>query len=111
MPRSVLQAEKADELKENAQKLAQEKNEKQELYDKFNTSEMKAVQKEKDCLKARIDTLIQEKNNILFNNQEFQIKNQRIKEAKAELYACENAQKEILKKIELNKMQKKIANK
>lgn len=103
--------EKADELKENAQKLAQEKNEKQELYDKFNTSEMKAVQEEKDCLKARIDTLLQEKNNILFNNQEFQIRNQRIKEAKAELYACENAQKEILERIELNKMQKKIANK
>lgn len=103
--------EKADELKENAQKLAQEKNEKQELYDKFNTSEMKAIQEERDCLKARIDTLLQEKNNILFNNQEFQIRNQRIKEAKAELYACENAQKEILERIELNKMQKKIANK
>lgn len=103
--------EKANELRDHAKKLAEEKKEKQAIYDKLNTSEMKQLQNERDTIKARIDMLIKEKNDILFNNQEVQIRSQRVKEAKSALLSCENAQKEILKELELNKMQKKIANK
>jgi len=103
--------EKANELRDNAKKLAEEKQEKQAIYDKLNTSEMKELQNERDAIKCRIDLLLKEKNDILFNNQEVQIKSQRVKEAKSALLSCENAQKEILKELELNKMQKKIANK
>ena len=103
--------EKANELRDNAKKLAEEKQEKQAIYDKLNTSEMKELQSERDAIKCRIDLLLKEKNDILLNNQEVQIKSQRVKEAKSALLSCENAQKEILKELELNKMQKKIANK
>lgn len=103
--------EKANELRDNAKKLAEEKKEKQAIYDKLNTSEMKELQNERAAIKCRIDLLLKEKNDILFNNQEVQIKSQRVKEAKSALLSCENAQKEILKELELNKMQKKIANK
>lgn len=103
--------EKANELRDNAKKLAEEKQEKQAIYDKLNTSEMKELQNERDAIKCRIDLLLKEKNDILFNNQEVQIKSQRVKEAKSALLSCENAQKEILKELELKKMQKKIANK
>ena len=103
--------EKANELRDNAKKLAEEKKAKQAIYDRLNTSEMKELQNERDTIKSRIDMLLKEKNNILFNNQEVQIKSQRVKEAKSALLSCENAQKEILKELELNKMQKKIANK
>ena len=103
--------EKANELRDNAKKLAEEKKAKQAIYDRLNTSEMKELQNERDTIKSRIDMLLKEKNNILFNNQEVQIKSQRVKEAKSALRSCENAQKEILKELELNKMQKKIANK
>lgn len=103
--------EKANELRDNAKKLAEEKKTKQAIYDRLNTSEMKELQNERDTIKSRIDKLLKEKNDILFNNQEVQIKSQRVKEAKSALLSCENAQKEILKELELNKMQKKIANK
>ena len=103
--------EKANELRDNAKKLAEEKKEKQAIYDKLNTTEMKELQNEKNSIKARIDMLQKEKNDILFNNQEVQIKSQRVKEAKTALLSCEDAQKEIAKELELNKMQKKIANK
>lgn len=103
--------EKANDLKETAKKLAEDKKEKQAIFDKLNTSDMKLLQSERDAIKERLDILSKEKNDILFHNQEVQIKSQRVKEAKEMLSMCENAQKEILEQLELNKMQKKIANK
>lgn len=103
--------EKANILKEDAKKLAAHKKEKQALYDKLNTSDMKELQKERDEIKERIDILQKEKNDILFHNQEVQIKARRVKDAKEKLNACEIAQKEIKEQLELNKTQKKIANK
>ncbi len=103
--------EKANELKETAKKLAEEKKEKQALYEKLSTYDMKELQTERDNIKEKIDNLLKEKNDILFHNQEVQIKSKRVQEAKELLNICEKAQKEILEKLELNKMQKKIANK
>ena len=103
--------EKANELKETAKKLAEEKKEKQALYEKLSTYDMKELQTERDNIKEKIDNLLKEKNDILFHNQEVQIKSKRVQEAKEVLNICEKAQKEILEKLELNKMQKKIANK
>lgn len=103
--------EHADELKNTAKELASKKKEKQEIYDKLNTSDMKLLQDERDNIKEKIEVLQKEKNNILFHNQEVAIKSQRVKEAKIALNACENLQKEILEQLELNKMKKKIANK
>lgn len=103
--------EKANELKETAKQLTEDKKEKQAIFDKLNTSDMKLLQAEREAIKERIDILSKEKNDILFHNQEVQIKSQRVKEAKELLTSCENAQKEILEQLELNKTQKKIANK
>ena len=103
--------EKANELKETAKQLTEDKKEKQAIFDKLNTSDMKLLQSERDFIKERIGILSKEKNDILFHNQEVQIRSQRVKEAKEILTSCENAQKEILEQLELNKMQKKIANK
>ena len=72
---------------------------------------MKELQTERDNIKEKIDNLLKEKNDILFHNQEVQIKSKRVREAKETLNICEKAQEEILEKLELNKMQKKIANK
>lgn len=103
--------EKADILKEDAKKLTAEKKEKQTLYDKLNTSDMKLLQTERDNLKEKIEILQKEKNDILFHNQEVEIKSKRVKDAKEKLNAYENVQKEILEQLELIKLQKKIANK
>ena len=103
--------EKADILKEDAKKLAIDKKEKQTLYDKLNTPDMKLLQTEKDSLKEKIGILQKEKNDILYHNQEVEIKSKRVKDAKEKLNAYENVQKEILEQLELIKLQKKIANK
>ena len=103
--------EKADQLKERAKKLFEEKQEKQAIYDKLNTSDMKVMQAERDEIKEKIDILQKEKTDILFHNQEVQVKSKTVKDAKEKLNICEKAQKEIREKLELNKMQKKIANK
>jgi len=103
--------EKANDLKETAKQLTEDKKEKQAIFDKLNTSDMKLLQSERDSIKERIDILLKEKNDILFHNQEVQIRSQRVKEAKELLTSCENAQKEILEQLEVYKTQKKIANK
>lgn len=58
--------EKANELKETAKKLAEEKKEKQALYEKLSTYDMKELQTERDNIKEKIDNLLKEKNDILF---------------------------------------------
>lgn len=103
--------EKADQLKERAKELVTEKQEKQAIYDRLNTSDMKVLQAERDEIKEKIDILQKEKTDILLHNQEVQIKSKTIKDAKEKLNVCEKAQREILEQLELNKMQKKIANK
>lgn len=45
--------EKANELKETAKKLAEEKKEKQALYEKLSTSDMKELQTERDNIKKK----------------------------------------------------------
>lgn len=103
--------EKADQLKERAKELVTEKQEKQAIYYRLNTSDMKVLQAERDEIKEKIDILQKEKNDILLHNQEVQIKSKTVKDAKEKLNICEKAQREILEQLELNKMQKKIANK
>jgi len=102
--------EKANALKEKAKELSDTRKAKQELYDKLNTVDMKSLQEERERIKTRIEVLQKEKDEIAFHNQEVQIKSKRIKEAKEALYTCEQAQNEILEQLELNKEQKKIAN-
>lgn len=103
--------EKANTLKEDARNLTSEKKKKQELYDRLNTSDMKILQIEKDEIERKINILEKEKNDILLHNKEVEIKKQRVQEAKSTLNACEITQKEILEQLELNKKQKKIADK
>lgn len=103
--------EKANTLKEDARNLTSEKKKKQELYDRLNTSDMKILQIEKDEIERKINILQKEKNDILLHNKGVEIKKQRVQEAKSTLNACEIAQKEILEQLELNKKQKKIADK
>lgn len=102
--------EKADILKEDAKKLTADKQEKQTLYDKLNTTDMKLLQTERENLKEKIEILQKEKNDILYHNQEVEIKSKRVKDAKEKLNVYENVQKEILEQLELIKLQKKIAN-
>lgn len=103
--------EKANVLKENAKELTNSKKEKQKLFDKLNTSDMRTLQIEKDTLKRKIDELQKEKNDILFHNQEVKIKMKSVQDAKTALNTCGKAQEEILQELELNKEQRKIANK
>lgn len=102
--------EKADILKEDAKKLTIDKQEKQTLYNKLNTADMKLLQTERENLKEKIEILQKEKNDILYHNQEVEIKSKRVKDAKEKLNVYENVQKEILEQLELIKSQKKIAN-
>lgn len=103
--------EKANTLKEDARNLTSEKKKKQEFYDRLNTSDMKILQIEKDEIERKINILQKEKNDILLHNKGVEIKKQRVQEAKSTLNACEITQKEILEQLELNKKQKKIADK
>lgn len=103
--------EKANELKEKAKKLNLEKQEKQLLYNKLNTTDMKILQLERQELKSKIESLTEEKNKALFNNHEVQIRAENIQSAKLAIKDCEKVQNEIKSQIELNQLQKKIANK
>lgn len=103
--------EKADKLKEDAKGLLELKQEKQNIFDKLNTQNMKQLQIEKDNLKQRIDELQKEKNEILFHNQEVKIRIENVKNAKEALESCEKANEEIQQKIEINKEQKKVIDK
>ena len=103
--------EKADKLKERAIELNNTKKQKEVLYKKLNNSNMQELQKERDNLKERIDILQKEKEEIMYHNQQVNIKSKTIKEAKEFLLTCEKTQKEILEQLELNRVQRKIADK
>ena len=103
--------EKADKLKDDAKKLIACKKEKQIIFDKLNTPDMKQLQAEKESLKRKIDELQKEKNEILFHNQEVKIRMENVRNAKETLENCEKAQLEIEQKLENAREQKKIINK
>ena len=103
--------EKADKLKERAIELNTTKRQKEVLYNKLNTLDAQELQREKEKLKERIDVLTREKENILHHNQQVNIKSKTIKDAKDLLITCEKTQKEILEQLELNRVQRKIADK
>lgn len=102
---------KADGLKENAKKLNAEKKQKQEIYDKLNTPDMINLTEEKNKIQNEIDILLKEKNEITKHNQEVQIKQQNIRNAKDTLNVYQKALEEIKKSLELNTKQRTIANK
>ena len=103
--------EKADKLKERAIELNNTKKQKEVLYNKLNNSNMQELQKERDNLKERIDILQKEKEEIVYHNQQVNIKTKTIKDAKELLLTCEKTQKEILEQLELNRVQRKIVDK
>lgn len=103
--------EKANKLKEDATQLANERKSKQEIFEKLNTSDMQKLTQEKDEIKSQINILQQEKNNILLQNRETQVRQEQIKDAKNNIELLEKTQQEILDSIEKNKKQKEIANK
>lgn len=103
--------EKADMLKIEAKQLIEERQNKKIILEKLNTMDMQEIIKEKEKLKQQIDILQEEKNNILLNNKEVQIRQAQVTEAKKNIEILEKAQEEILKDIEICKMQKKIADK
>ena len=72
---------------------------------------MQKLTQEKDEIKSQIDILQQEKNNILLQNREIQVRQEQIKDAKNNIELLEKTQQEILDSIEKNKKQKEIANK
>lgn len=102
--------EKADKLKETAKGLAQEKKEKQLLYDELNTSSMQEIQNKKKQIKEQIDELIKEKEEITLHNQEVQIKLKNVQDAKEQLQIFNEKQEKIQEEMELTKNQRKIAN-
>ena len=91
--------------------MANERKSKQEIFEKLNTSDMQKLTQEKDEIKSQIDILQQEKNNILLQNREIQVRQEQIKDAKNNIELLEKTQQEILDSIEKNKKQKEIANK
>ena len=103
--------EEADKLKETAKSLNEEKQHKQEIFNKLNTTDMKTLQNERDLLKEQIDTLLNKKNEITLHNHEVNVKAKSIKSAKETLNSYKEIQKEIERDLKLNKKQKDIANK
>ncbi|MBP3254933.1 MAG: hypothetical protein J6M60_00365 [Clostridia bacterium] len=103
--------QKANSLKEDAKRLNSEKKEKQEIYNKLNTSDMKTLKQEMDLIKNNIDNFLKEKNEITLHNQEVKIKQKNIKDAKDTLNSYIKVQEEIKKELEKNRKQKDIANK
>lgn len=103
--------EKSNKLKEDATTLVNERKKKAELYEKLNTTDMKKIQSEKNVLKEKINNLQKEKNQMLLHNKEVTTIKQQILNAKNNLELCKKVQEEILSKLELSKIQKKIANK
>lgn len=103
--------EKVNKLKEDAKQLVDERKEKQELFEKLNILDMQKLQEEKEKLKAKIDILQEEKNNILLHNREVQVKQELIKDAKNKIELLQKVKQEILDALEMAKKQKEVANK
>ena len=103
--------EKVNKLKEDAKQLVYERKEKQELFEKLNTLDIQKLQEEKEKLKAKIDILQEEKNNILLHNREVQVKQEQIKDAKNKIELLQKVKQEILDALEMAKKQKEVANK
>ena len=103
--------EKANNLKVDTKNLINERNEKQVLFEKLNTQDMKKIQEEKEKLKNQIDALEEEKNNILLHNKEVETKQEQLKQANNNLEISKKVVEEIKKEIENAKKQKEIANK
>ena len=103
--------EKADKLKLDATDLVNERKEKQNLFEKLNTSDMQKLQEEREKLKEQIDVLEQEKNDILLHNKEVSIKQEQLKKANDDLELSKKVVQEIEDDLENTKKQKEIANK
>lgn len=103
--------EKAEKLKETAKALNEEKKLKQELFNKLNTTDAQTLREEQKIIKARIEELLKEKNEVLLHNQEVKIKAERVHKAKETLKSFKKIQEETYKELEINKKQKEIANK
>ena len=103
--------EKADKLKLDATDLVNERKEKQNLFEKLNTSDMQKLQEEREKLKEQIDVLEQEKNDILLHNKEVAIKQEQLKKANDDLELSKKVVQEIEDDLENTKKQKEIANK
>ncbi len=103
--------EKAYKLKLDAKDLVNQRKEKQNLFEKLNTSDMQKLQKEKEELKEQIDVLEREKDNILLHNKEVETKQEQLKKANENLELSKKVIEEIKSEIENTKKQKEIANK
>ena len=103
--------EKADKLKLDATDLVNERKEKQNLFEKLNTSDMQKLQEEREKLKEQIDVLEQEKNDILLHNKEVSIRQEQLKKANDDLELSKKVVQEIADDLENTKKQKEIANK
>lgn len=103
--------EKADKLKLDAKELIEQRKEKQNLFEKLNTSNMQELQTEKETLKAKIDVLEEEKRNILLHNKEVETKQEQLKKTNESLEMTKKIIQETKKDIETEKKQKDIANK
>ena len=103
--------EKADKLKLDATDLVNERKEKQNLFEKLNTSDMQKLQEEREKLKEQINVLEQEKNDILLHNKEVTIKQEQLKKVNDDLELSKKVVQEIEDDLENTKKQKEIANK
>ena len=102
---------KANDLKDEATRLMNRKNEKLEIFEKLKTIDVEKLFKEKAELKERIDLLQKEKNNIIIHNKEVQTRQEQVREAKNKIELIKTVQEEIKIDIEKSNLQKKIANK
>lgn len=103
--------DKANELKEDAKGLVNERKRKMEILEQLNNPETQEALKQKGQIKSRIDILQQEKSNVLLHNKEVQVRREQVKEAKQNINILDKIQEEIISSLELVKKQKKIANK
>ena len=103
--------EKANELKEEAKELVSERKEKQEIFDKLNTADMKDLQEKREKMKQEIEALQVKKKDIMLANKQVEVMQEQLNNAKQKIEETKGINQEILAELEKTKKQKEVANK
>lgn len=104
-------AKKIEELKEETREMIAKRSLQIEQYKRMKSPEMQEKMKKVDELKAKIELLQKEKNDINLYNKEICVKNAEISNAKKKLEELKRATEEINKEIEKCKKQLQVATK
>lgn len=103
--------DKANNLKEEAKELVSARKEKQEIFDKLNTTDMKDLQEKREKMKQEIEALQAKKKDIMLANKQVEVMQEQLNNAKQKIEETKEINQEILAELENTKKQKEVANK